>query len=153
MGARISTINRELKFFDKALLAKKHTDGFVKIYRKGLQWERFQFEGYTLSYSRPNYHNVLALTDNWSLNGNPVSWGIEPILARLREIDNHNHDVVARIWEENEKRETLRKRSSSNDRKAMAYDLRRDFAKALNDVNTSTLEKTELRRKKERCRL
>jgi hypothetical protein len=81
--------------------------------------------------------------------GKPVEWGIEPLLGRLREIDNHNHDVLSRIWEENETKEQLRKRSQVSDIKAMAYDVRRDFARAVNDVNTSTLEKVEYRRKKE----
>ncbi len=142
-------LNSELKFFDRELFARKSTDGSVMIFRKGTQWENFDFEGGRLHYAKPSPYHVLSLTHNWSANGRPVHWGIEPVLGRLREIDNHNRDVLAAIWEENEQREHMRKRAKSNDMKAAAYDLRRDFARAFNDVNTSTLEKPELRRKKD----
>lgn len=145
----IRRINQELRFFDRKLYAEKSAHGVVKILRKGTHWESFEFEGNTLLYSRPNPHYVLSLTHNWSLEGQPVEWGIEPLLGRLREIDSHNHDVLARIYEENEKRERLRKRAQSNELKAIAYDSRREFAKAVNDINTSTLEKVDSRRKKD----
>ncbi len=146
---RAQAINRELKYLDKELYAVKADTGLVHIFRKGVRWESFDFGNDRLSFSRPSPHHILTLTHNWSASGRPVEWGIEPLLARLKEIDNHNHDVLARIWEENEKKESLRKRAKSNDLKAMAYDVRRDFAKSVNEVNTSTLAKTELRRKKD----
>lgn len=146
---RIRALNRELKFFDQKLYAVKTEQGLVQIYRKGIRWESFDTGFGVLFYSRSDPHYILSLTDDWSLHGEPVDWGIEPLLARLREIDEHNQDVLGRIHEENRKKEELRKRAYSNERKAMAYDLRRDFARAVNDVNTSTLEKVDLRRKKD----
>ena len=141
-------LNIELKFFDRELFAQRN-EHTVQVFRRGTAWESFDFMGGRLHYSRPSPHYVFSLTHNWQANGRPVDWGIEPILGRLREIDNHNRDVLSDLWEENEKRELLRKREAHNERKAAAYDMRRDFARAVNDVNTSTLAKTDLRRKKE----
>lgn len=147
MGIR--AINRELKYFDRELYAVKSDVGLVQIYRKGIRWEYFDFGSDRLIYSRLNPHYILSLTENWTLESAPVEWGIEPLMGRLREIDNHNHDVLGRIHKDNEKREQLKRRASVNEYKAAAYDLRRDFARAVNDVNTSTLEKVESRRKKD----
>lgn len=148
---RLNRINTELGFFDRELYAVKTGDGIVQIYRKGVRWESFAFGKDLLKYSRPAPHYVLSLTHDWSLNGDPAEWGIEPLLARLREIDTHNHDVLGRIHEENETKKRLRKRAVDNEIKARAYDLRRDFAKAVNEVNTSTLPKVDSRRKKDKC--
>jgi hypothetical protein len=148
----IKAINRELKFFDPKLFAVKTDDGFVFIKRRGVYWASLLFDGEWLSYSRPCEFPVLSLTHDWTSEGKPVEWGIEPLLGRLREIDNYNHDVLGRIYEENEKRERVRKQSAHNNFRAAAADSRRDFAKALNDVNTSTLEKIESRRKKDAYR-
>lgn len=145
----IRRLNKELRLFDKELYAEKSDTLPTRVFRRGVHWESYQFEGATILYSRPNPYYVLSLTHDWSLNGKPVEWGIEPLLQRLREIDNHNHDVLERIYEENEKRDQLNKRSKSNEIKALATDLRRDFAKTVNDINTSTLEKVESRRNKD----
>ncbi len=45
---------------------------------------------------------------------------------------------------EKAKEERLRQRKNEN--KAIAYDMRKEFAKAVNEINTSTLEKIDKRR-------
>lgn len=149
----LRTINRELKFFDRKLYADKTADGKVQIFREGVQWDSIPFENSVLWYSRPQPYYILSLTHNWAQQGKPVEWGLEPLLMRLREIDDHRIDVLGKIHEENEKRAQLARRSKHNEYKAAAADSRRDFARAVNDINTSTLNKVDSRRKKDaNCR-
>lgn len=83
---------------------------------------------------------VIALTNTWNHNGVPVEWGLEPIMAQLRSMDAWRYDGIYKdLVDKREREERISKQSYSNDMKARAMDLRRDFAKATNDINTSTL--------------
>jgi hypothetical protein len=102
-----------------------------------------------LHYSRPNPHFILSLTEDWTLKSPGVDWGIEPVLWKLKEWDGWRDDTqLDQMRRERERAEENQKRAKQNEFRAIAADLRRDFAKATDEVNTSTMEKVDRRRKK-----
>lgn len=90
---------------------------------------------------------VMSLTDNWSSSGKPVPWGVEPILLRLRQIDASGNDVMGEVRKSREKQEESKRREMRNHIESGLMETRKDFAKAFNDINTSTLDKTKDKRR------
>lgn len=77
---------------------------------------------------------VLALTDDWRPGGKPVDWGIEPLVQRLKSMDSWSRDIYREVVKTRKEQEETRARSQRNERRAIAADLRPDFAKATNDI-------------------
>lgn len=127
---RLKEINRALKAFDSELTAKSQEPPRIDVFRQGRHKD-----------SPPFY--IFSLTDNWGLRGKPVPWGIEPILARLKAIDlwNQGTSTVDAILAEQEKYAASKDRERKNTLESFLYDIRRDFAKATNDINTSLMDK------------
>jgi hypothetical protein len=121
----------------------------LQVYRRNTRWESFSLDGDTLLVSHPSPELILCFTDNWSIRGNRADWGLEPLAYKLREMDGWNRDVYTEFDKQRERLTENKARSRRNEFKALAYDLRRDFAKATNDINTGSLEKVDRRRKKE----
>ena len=79
-----------------------------------------------------------------------MEWGIEPVSWKIREMDAQRDDsYLERMEKENERVDQIRKQSHLNEVKATAADMRKDFAKAVNDINTSALDMTDPRRKQD----
>lgn len=126
MDYQLSRLNQVIKSFDRELFAKRVGEQ-VQIHRKSVQ------------NGDATVHLILALTHNWLAHGKPVEWGLEPILQRLLSMDSWRNDSIysdmvkdresAKYWEERERK---------NNSRAMALDIRKDFAKSTNDINTST---------------
>lgn len=148
MDARVKRITEELRHYDRDLYATRITSGMIQVYRNKRRWETYEFEGQTLRVSRPNPLFIFALTDTWTLKGRPVEWGLEPIASKIREMDNWRDDSqFAEMVNRREKKKADQERAFKNDIRARAMDVRSDFAQATNDINTSTLEKVDRRRK------
>lgn len=149
VSERIRVLNKGLRAHDSMLYARREDNGMVNVYRKGIRWDALEFQGNTLQYVREQPVFVLALTHNWSLTGQPVEWGIEPVISKIKESDFQRTGVLAcdELAKEREKAKELRDRANRNDIAARAYDLRGEFAKATNDINTSSMEKADKRRK------
>lgn len=148
---RIDRITREIQLHDRDLYCAKDYKGRMSIFRKSYAHDDFWIDDQTVIRSlvfRPQY--IMSLTDNWGANGSPVDWGLEPIVRRLREIDSHNRDLMAEIERNYDKAKESKQRTLENETEAFVKDWRRDFAKATNDINTSTLEKKDSRRLAER---
>lgn len=119
------------------------------IMRKRRGWDFFRFEETrtVLWFARDYDELVLPVTDNWVETGRPVDWGIEPLLTQIQKIDGWRDDTdYDRFCEDRESRKRNKDRAWRNDVRALAADARKDFARAVNDVNTSSLEKIEKRR-------
>lgn len=100
--------------------------------------------------SKPADYYILSLTEDWSAKARSVEWGVEPIIARLREIDGHNPDsFVNKMDEMHEKEKQSKDRDLKNKTEDFAKEFRKPFAKAFEGINTSTLEKIDSRRKRE----
>lgn len=100
----------------------------------------FEHEGIKYLYTKPSPHFIMALTDNWNVRGTPVDWGIEPLLARLQEIDSWNRGrTVDDLIKSYEKRDASMARDRMNQHESWAYDHRSLFKKDWKDINTSNL--------------
>lgn len=125
-------------------------DGMLCIYRKSQRIESYDFEGTVIHYVRPAPFFIFALTHDWSATGRPVDWGCLPILERLQQCDLHKRDMASEIERQEEKRTEEVARERANKTEDLFKDMRKTFAKATNDINTSTLKKTDLRKIKEK---
>jgi hypothetical protein len=74
-----------------------------------------------------------------------VDWGIEPILARLKEMDLHNRDVVGDLIRDYEKREQAKARHMRSENEAFFSHNHKRFARATSDINTALI-KSDLNR-------
>lgn len=142
MDARVESLTRNLKAHDGELYARRASNGVIHVYRRGVRWESYDFGGALLHYSRPSPRFILALTENWTLKTPGVDWGIEPVLSKLKEWDPHLDDTRGEQDRmERERAEQDRKRERRNNNRAIAADMRKDFAKVFNDINTASMDK------------
>lgn len=145
--ARLGKISQEISRYDRELYCTKK-DGTICIFRKGYRTEAYDINGESLFYFRPSPYFVFALTHNWKMNGNPVDWGIEPIMARLKAMDLwKQRTIVDEIIEQQEKEAETKDRDLQNNIESFLIDFKRQFAKTFKDVNVSSLEKKDRRRK------
>lgn len=150
MDSLVRRLNKEVKAYDKELYVERTPDGRIDLWRKGYRWEHFEFESANILYARPQPHLIFSLTENWTVHGRPVEWGVEPVMSRLKELDAWRDDSsFDRMVREREKLKENEERALRNEIRAAAYDMRRDFAKATNDINTSALEKVDSRRNRD----
>lgn len=127
-------LTKSLKEHDRYLFAVMADDGLVHVLRqshKGLDF-------------------VMALTSDWTVRGERRAWGIEPIVNKLRAMDVWTRgDFLNEVFQHNERMEESSDRARRNDMESFLYDYRRQFAKAFDGVNTSTLEKIDKRKELE----
>lgn len=146
---RTERISRVVKTYDPLLYCEKSGDGKLCIYRKSKRIETYFIDGQSIQFVRPAPFFVCALTHNWKMDGRPVDWGIEPILARLNAIDLWKRDLA----EESIKNELAgyeaKDREFSNSVESFLYEFRSQFAKTFNDVNTASMAKKDLRKERE----
>ncbi len=144
---RAHRITRELYQYDPCLFARKE-QGMIKIFRRTKRVEWHEIDGNSVGFLKEDPHFVCALTHNWSPNGEPVDWGLEPIAKKIRESDLWKRDKLAdELIASYEKTAESRDRHTKNETEAFLSEFRPQFARAFNDVNTSNLAKTDLRRK------
>lgn len=145
-------LTARIQKYDPALYVYRNVEGKALIMRQGSRLEDSDYGMDDLDDSLRNPQLILALTDNWRLTGKPVDWGMEPILDRLRSMDSWRDDKWITERKRNRERdEETQKQSKRNEFRAIAADLRKEFAQATNDINTSTLEKVDGRRNHGNC--
>lgn len=148
MDQKLRQMNRLLKRYDSDLVSRRYMDGALAILRKRRGYDFYRMPGDCVLWFGFDWEQlVLPLTDNWIETGKPVDWGIEPILAQMQKIDGWRDDSdYDRFCEDRQRRRDNKQRAFRNEMRARAYDLRRDFARATNDINTSSLNRIERRR-------
>ncbi len=135
MDARVKVLNKLVKSYDKSLFSKRDLNGHAHIYRKKYVLDRFEWSGVRYFYTRPVDDHILALTDNWNVGGVPVEWGLDNIWNRLSMLDTWRDDTrYDQFCNYRQRVEEDKKRQTRNDFRARAADLRKDFAKATNDI-------------------
>jgi hypothetical protein len=148
--ATIERLNQFVKTYDKMLYIKE-SKGMAQLYRKDYRFETYDIDGMTLRVAVEQPLFILALTDTWKLDGKPVEWGLEPFSEQLKSMDSWTRvNMFEEMVKRRERNEEIEKQSKKNEIRAVAADSRRDFAKATNDINVSSLAKTDRRRLKEK---
>lgn len=127
---RASRLTEVVRTYDRALYVVKSGE-MLQLWRREYPVDK---NGIPTS-SRPEEHFILALTHDWTLKGKPVDWGIEPLMNRIKDMDAWRDDTYyEKIMEDRELQSKLKKRRFKNNLKALAYDSRRDIAKASDDI-------------------
>lgn len=110
----------------------------IRILRKGDRLEASDFNQSEPEIADLNPQLILSLTHDWKPSGQPVEWGIEPVLERLRSMDSWTDpSMFTRMVSKRERMESDKARSKSNEIRARASDMRQEFARATNDFNTA----------------
>lgn len=148
MDSRAKRITAVVSAYDSTLFAIRTVNGMLQIHRK---MDKLKVSNHYQTALLPGeYHPqfILALTDTWKLTGKPVDWGIEPIMAQIRSMDAWaKEDLYSDMCKRRARENELKDQHFKSEVRASADELRRDFAQATNDINTSTLEKVDRRRK------
>lgn len=145
---RAERITRAIQEHDGQLFAKREGE-VIHIFRK---WKKYVpiwlDEASYILHARPDRHLIFSLTDNWTVHGSPVDWGIEPIIARLKAMDLWGRsDFMDEWFKERERIEQSKRRDFRNNVESFMYDFRDQFKKATKDINTANLEKIDRRKK------
>ncbi len=135
MTSRLMTLKHALKRYDPYLFLKTDSMGRVHVFYKGMFKESW----------------ALSLTEDWQPHSDPREWGVMPIIDRLNFIQaDHLLDDYAKMMEQRESDERLKKRASHNEMLAMASEMRPIFKEAFKDINTASMKKEDVRKKEDR---
>lgn len=135
---------------DEKLFVKKDDFGRMVVWREGFDLITYNVDGSIIHCLSPSPRFIMALTENWSLSGEPCEWGVEPLLERLKAIDSWNLQsfVNAEMEGLNERSDESRRRSMNNKLEAAAYESYGVFKKTFADINTANMNKIEKRKLK-----
>jgi hypothetical protein len=139
-------MNKILKSYDSKLFVVEGYDGKLHVHREIDRFMKSNGGMVDLNAGDYNPQYLFSLTDTWKFEGKAVEWGAEPLLETIRSLDEWNCDNFEDMVRRRERRAEDKKRIRENELRAIAADCRRDFARATNDINTSTLEKVDRRR-------
>lgn len=146
---RTERISRVVKTYDPKLYCERSGEGKLCVYRKSSRIETYDVDGQSIQFVRPTPYFVFALTHNWKMNGRPVEWGIEPILARLNAIDLWKRDLAGESIQNSEDYSANKERDLHNSVESFLYEFRSQFKETFKDVNTASMKKKDLRKEKE----
>lgn len=139
----------ELKKYDRNLYCRLEPDGYFKIYQKSKRVVHYDVDGVTIGFAIPDDKFICPLSDNWSMRGRPVEWGLLPLMQKIRSMDAMNKDAEMYKWKEQEDRiQAQKEKQLKNNAEAFASDFRASFAKEHAYTLTHNLEKTDKRRLK-----
>lgn len=124
MGSRIKKLNQALKTYDRSLYAKVDDRGVTCVYRRSLK-------SFSLD---PQTHLIIPLTDTWKFNGNPVEWGVEPLMTQIRSMDTWKSEFHDSMFKNRKIEEESKERDQKNQIRDLAGEIRKDFAKETNDI-------------------
>lgn len=144
---RAERITRAIKSHDRLLYCDENKEGKLCVYRKSTRYEAYRLDDDSiLQFARPTPHFIFAITHDWRASGNPVDWGILPIMARLRAIDLWNRDLAEEIIQQEERNIEASARDRRNNTESFLLEFRKQFAKTFDGVNTANMSKKDSRR-------
>jgi len=149
-------LNKALKAHDRDLYAREIETGQVCVFRRSTKWsDPVEFEDGYLRGLIDEEQLVCSLTNTWGLQGEPVAWGIEPVLAHIKAIDLFNRDdIFEELMKEREAVREAKDRAFRNNTEAFLLDFRDDIKKQFSDVRTCNMDMSkDVRRKWEKRRL
>lgn len=139
--SRTKLLTRHLRGYDRKLYAVRVSNGCIHVYRESTGFYPFEYDGisFLASYSSPNF--ILALTDDWTIRGRPVEWGVEPLMRRIQEIDCWRDDRIGeKLLQSYSKSEETKQKDLRNKNEAFFADQRSEFKKAFKDINVSHMD-------------
>jgi hypothetical protein len=105
-------------------------------------------EGFRLLNLTEDKQYVFALTDNWTLSGKPINWGIDDVLGRIKKLDCWaNKNLFEELDAENEKVDERKRRDLRNEMDAFWSHERDRFKTATSDILTHSLSKDNPRKR------
>jgi hypothetical protein len=141
----LHSYTKALRRYDRDLFVERTKDGALCVFRKVKRYKPVCVsEGFRLMNLTECKEFVFALTDNWTLSGRPVEWGIDRVISRLQQHDAwENERFFEELDRENEKVDESRRRALKNEAEAFWSDNRRAFQRATDDILTHSLSKDE----------
>jgi hypothetical protein len=160
--SRVQSITRALKRFDRELFAEEtlvrrrrkdydeaiHSDPWVYVKQVQVKRKITRLEGCWLDDETRLFATkemgdiVFSLTDNWSITGEPVDWGIEVIMARIKACDMWNRgfaNIIEEMDKEALKADESKERSRHNTVESFLYDFRDAFKESTKHINTANM--------------
>lgn len=132
---RVIRVNQEVRKYDRDLFAYRGGNGAILILRKANRLDASDYNQSLPNLASLNPQLVLALTDNWRVDGVPCDQGLEPIMDRIKFMDLWSKEgVLEKLRKNREAEEDNRKRTFRNNVGAMAADMRSEFARATNNL-------------------
>lgn len=148
MDWRDRRINEELKKHDPKLFVKVD-QGVRHVMRKNTKARVYSLDGSDIVVYEPSPEYIMSLTDNWTMRGVPVDWGLECISKHLNDIDTWNPNSLAnRMLDINSKVDEKKSRKQMNLMEDMAREYAPVLKKQFADVNTSQMDKKKDPRRK-----
>jgi hypothetical protein len=138
---------KALRRYDRDLFVERTKDGALCVFRKVKRFVPVCVdEGFKLLNLIEDRQLVFALTENWTMRGKPVDWGIDDVLGRVQSLDHWaNVDLVERLDAENERIDQIRAKDMRNEMEAFWSDNRERVKKATGDILTHSLSKDNKR--------
>ncbi len=136
---RANAVTEFVKRYDSKLYCES-SGGKLCIYRKGQRIESYDMDGVKLVIVRPAPYLIFALTEDWTINTPPRDWGLLPIREKLVFGDLwNNRDVAQELLDAEEERKRSSDRAVDNHIESYLKDNRREFARATNDILTTSI--------------
>lgn len=152
MDTELARLNKLVKMFDSTLVGRRSFHGVLQVCQLIRSWERVETFDEPIFVAKDTPVHVFSLTDNWSMNGVPVSWGWVPLYHKMREISLERQEERFREFEAMEEENRQRRdRETFNQCEAMADEAHGVIKETFKDVNTSNMDMSkDPRRKKDR---
>lgn len=129
MNSYATSLNKHLKMHDSLLFVQESKLGRHDIYRKSQT-------GSCLP------HFIFTLTEDWTVKTRPIEWGIDVVINRIKAHDIWRDDkFVDKLIDKHVEHEESKSRAMRNSIESFLYDFRKQFQKATDGINTSTLNK------------
>lgn len=148
MEGRVRYLNKHLKKYDSKLFCARAGDK-IDVYRNVYRQDVYKIGDETLIHLVEVPSHVLSLTEDWTVTGRPVDWGVEPLLQRLRKMDTWNHDSWSEAEAGAERNRALKKRRLKNKLDDIGYEVQPYFKKAADEFNFSNVSKESIFKKLE----
>jgi hypothetical protein len=141
---RANQISKEVRQYDRDLYCIKGETHHV-IMRKAFRVRQYEVDGVTLVCFERKDDPVFHLTDNWNVSGNPIDWGIEPIMKMLRYSDPRNSGAFLHEKDAlNAKFEASQLRARKNMFEGMAQEVLPVYKKIRSEVNLANANKSDI---------
>ena len=149
MSVFLHSYTKALKRYDRELYADRTKDGALCVFRKVKRFVPVcENEGFRLLNLTEDKQYVFALTDNWTLSGKPINWGIDDVLGRIKKLDCWaNKNLFEELDAENEKVDERKRRDLRNEMDAFWSHERDRFKTATSDILTHSLSKDNPRKR------